>query len=137
MAAATQILSDKWTLLIIREAFYGVVRFDDIRKDIGIPKAVLSNRLKKLVEQGILQKVTYQLEGERTRSGYVLTGKGRDLTLVFVAMMDWGNKHCLDGKSAVTILDKNDLQTLKLGLIGEKDFAQIRGLEDIHIRLKL
>ncbi len=101
-----QVLSDKWMLLIIREAFYGVGRFEDIRADINIPKAVLSGRLKTLVELGVLEKLPYQLPGERQRFGYVLTAAGKALFPLIVAATQWGDKFLRQGKPSFQLIHR-------------------------------
>lgn len=118
-ALATQIISDRWTLLIIREAFYGVKRYDDIRADIGIPRSVLTDRLKKLVTAEILDREPYREEGARTRYGYGLTEKGRDLGLMIIALMQWGDQHLKDGHSALALHDRSTGTALKVALVDE------------------
>jgi DNA-binding HxlR family transcriptional regulator len=86
-------LGDRWTLLILREAFYGVRRFDAMHRDLGLPRTILSERLAKLVETGMLEKLPYQEAGKRTRHEYRLTGKGADLFPALIALMEWGDRH--------------------------------------------
>jgi len=78
---------------VLREAFNGIRRFDDMQRRTGAPRQVLSDRLGRLVSDGILRKVPYQEPGQRARSEYRLTGKGLDLFPVVVALLEWGNKH--------------------------------------------
>jgi len=75
IARSLEIVGERWTLLVVRDAFYGVRRFSDFRAHLGIPKAVLSERLSLLVDQGVLTKAA----GSRGRDEYVLTPKGRRL----------------------------------------------------------
>jgi DNA-binding HxlR family transcriptional regulator len=93
IAAALAIVGEKWTFLVLREAFNGVRRFDDMQRRTGAPRQVLSNRLTRLVGEGILRKVPYRQEGQRARSEYRLTEKGIDLFPVIVALLAWGDKH--------------------------------------------
>ena len=83
------LVGEKWTLLILRDAFIRVRRFDDFRRHIGLSDAVLADRLRKLVAAGILTTVPYQQAGSRTRHEYRLTGKGRDLWPVLMALRQW------------------------------------------------
>jgi len=76
MALASELLFEKWTMLIIRETFYGVKRFEDMREDTGIPRSVLTSRLKHLVAPGLLEKKQYQVEGARPRPGDTRTDTG-------------------------------------------------------------
>ncbi|HEY0400603.1 MAG TPA: helix-turn-helix domain-containing protein, partial [Blastococcus sp.] len=86
VAGTLAVVGEKWSLLVLREAFFGVRRFADFQRVLGVPKAVLSDRLATLVEQGILRRVPYQAEGERQRQEYRLTTKGRDLYPTLVAL---------------------------------------------------
>jgi DNA-binding HxlR family transcriptional regulator len=93
IAAALEIVGERWTFLVLREAFNGVRRFDDIRRRTGMPRQVLSNRLSRLVGDGILRKAPYREEGQRARDEYRLTEKGLELFPVLVALMTWGDKY--------------------------------------------
>jgi len=95
------LVGEKWTLLILRDAFNGVRRFDDFRRHVGPSEAVLAGRLRKLVEAGILATVPYQERGSRTRNEYRLTGKGRDLWPVLVALRQWGESYVADPEGPV------------------------------------
>lgn len=89
IARATDILGDWWTPLVIREAFYGTRRFDDFVEHLGIGRNILTERLRRLTDEGILDKVAYQ---ERpARHEYRLTDKGRALFGVLAALHRWGN----------------------------------------------
>jgi DNA-binding HxlR family transcriptional regulator len=93
VAGTLTVVGEKWSLLVLREAFLGVRRFDDFRRNLGAPRAVLTDRLATLVEQGVLTRVPYQAEGERQRHEYRLTPKGLDLYPTLVALMAWGDKY--------------------------------------------
>jgi DNA-binding HxlR family transcriptional regulator len=89
IARATDILGDWWTPLVLREAFYGTRRFDDFVERLGIGRNILTERLRRLTEEEILNKVAYQ---ERpARYEYRLTDKGRALFGVIAALHRWGN----------------------------------------------
>lgn len=96
VAGTLAVVGEKWSLLVLREAFLGVRRFADFQRALGAPKAVLSDRLGTLVEQGILDRVPYQADGERRRHEYRLSTKGRDLYLTLVALMQWGDRYLAD-----------------------------------------
>jgi DNA-binding HxlR family transcriptional regulator len=90
VARALGVIGDRWTLLILRDAFLGMRRFDQFQADLGTSRHRLADRLKKLTEQGILDRVPYQ---ERpTRYQYRLTEKGRDLYPVIVSLTRWGDR---------------------------------------------
>ncbi len=84
------LLGDRWTLLLIREVVFGTRRFDDFAAHLGIARNVLSTRLAKLVEAGILMQEPLQAEGRR--QGYHLTEMGEDLLPVLMALMQWGDR---------------------------------------------
>jgi DNA-binding HxlR family transcriptional regulator len=92
IARATDLFGDAWTALILRDVISGVTRFDDIARDLGISRKVLSARLTRLVEEGILRREQYQ---ERPpRDEYLVTEKGADLYPVLLSLMSWGDKWC-------------------------------------------
>jgi DNA-binding HxlR family transcriptional regulator len=91
VANALEVVGERWSLLILREVFLGVRRFDEIQADLGIARNVLQTRLTRLVEQGVLERRAYQ---ERpTRWEYRLTQKGLDLWPTLVALMQWGDRY--------------------------------------------
>jgi DNA-binding HxlR family transcriptional regulator len=90
---AMAILGEKWTIVVLREVFNGVRRFDDMRLRTGIPRQVLTDRLASLVEHGVLRRVPYQEPGSRIRHEYRLTPKGFDLYPVLIAVAEWGDRY--------------------------------------------
>jgi DNA-binding HxlR family transcriptional regulator len=78
---------------VLREAFNGVRRFDDMQRRTQAPRQVLSDRLSRLVREGMLRRVPYQEHGQRSRHEYRLTGKALDLYPMLVAMMEWGDQY--------------------------------------------
>jgi DNA-binding HxlR family transcriptional regulator len=86
LARALAILGERWTLLIVRDAFHGLTRFDEFRRSLGLATNVLSARLQKLVEHGVLERTG-------SRGSYHLTRKGRDLFPVVVTMMAWADRY--------------------------------------------
>jgi DNA-binding HxlR family transcriptional regulator len=91
IAAALEIVGERWTMLIIREALLGVHRFDEMQGDLGIARNVLQQRLERLVANDILERRLYQERPERY--AYFLTERGLDLWPAIVALMQWGDKH--------------------------------------------
>jgi DNA-binding HxlR family transcriptional regulator len=89
IARALDVVGEWWTLLIVRDALRGATRFDEFRENLGMARGVLSSRLHKLVEQGILDRQQY-LE-HPPRYEYTLTDKGRALAPVITALMNWGD----------------------------------------------
>lgn len=87
------VIGEKWTMLLIRDAANGVHRFDELHRHVGLSEAVLADRLRTLVAQGIFETREYQEPGQRKRREYRLTAKGWDLFPVLVALMQFGDKH--------------------------------------------
>ncbi|AZG45642.1 winged helix-turn-helix transcriptional regulator [Gordonia insulae] len=90
IARSLEIIGERWTLLIVRDAFYGVRRFSDFQKHLRIPKAVLSQRLSRLTEGGVLEAVPSSVGGH---DEYALTDRGLDLWPVIGALSEWGGNH--------------------------------------------
>src|SRR6266568_7159804 len=93
IARTLQLVGEKWSLLVLRDAFSGVRRFDEMQRRIGAPRQVLSDRLGSLVAAGILRRQPYREPGQRTRYEYRLTQAGMDLYPVLVALLRWGDRH--------------------------------------------
>lgn len=108
IGAAVGLIGEKWTFLVLREAFNGVRRFEDMRRRTQAPRQVLSERLARLVADGILRRVPYQEHGQRARHEYRLTQKGLDLYPVFVALMEWGDKHAAGPAGPQVLLTHRD-----------------------------
>lgn len=89
MARAMAVVGDRWSILILREAYYGIKRFDEFEYFIGVAPNILSNRLKRLVVAGIMRRVP--LPEHSTRYEYVLTEKGRDFFPAYLALKKWGD----------------------------------------------
>ncbi|KRB77039.1 transcriptional regulator [Nocardioides sp. Root190] len=96
LGRAMAILGERWTVVVLREVFLGVRRFDDIRRHAGVPRQVLTTRLATLVEEGLLQRVPYRESGTRTRHEYRLTAKGLELQPILLAITQWGDRHLAD-----------------------------------------
>lgn len=103
IARSLGVLSDSWSFLLLREALLGKRTFAQFRDSLGIASDVLSTRLNTLVEHGVLEKVPYQEQGQRTRDAYELTAAGNELKLVLVAMQQWGEANVPRGPG-VTML---------------------------------
>src|SRR5262249_31468304 len=108
---ALEVVGDWWSLLIVRDALVGVERFSEFQKSIGLARNILSSRLKKLVDDGVLQLVPD--EASLTRHKYLLTDKGKGLAVVIAAIWQWGEQNCFQPGEAVPLLiDKASKQPL-------------------------
>jgi DNA-binding HxlR family transcriptional regulator len=120
LARSFELIGDRWTLLILRSALWGVRRFDDLQADLDIPRSVLSNRLAGLVESGIMKRRDYREEGQRARVEYPLTRMGEALSLPFIAMTQWGDRWLDDGRPPLTLRSKVTGQKLRVRLVDER-----------------
>ena len=93
IARTGAMLGERWVFAILRAAYFRARTFEDYLAATGIARNVLADRLRRLVDFGILEKRPYEQAGNRTRSEYRLTEAGLDLYPVIVAMMQWGNRH--------------------------------------------
>jgi DNA-binding HxlR family transcriptional regulator len=91
IARSLEVLGDRWTLLVIRDAFRGVRRFDDFQRNLGVARNVLADRLGRLVDEGILERRRYQERPERFE--YRFTDKGRELWPVLMTLLQWGDRY--------------------------------------------
>jgi DNA-binding HxlR family transcriptional regulator len=101
VGAAAQLLGDRWTFLILREAYFGARRFNEFAESLGLSRNILSERLKMLVAHGIFEQRAYG--PSRTRSEYRLAPAGRDVFPIVVALLQWGDKH-LAGREGPSIV---------------------------------
>jgi DNA-binding HxlR family transcriptional regulator len=105
---AMDVLGEKWTVVVLREVFNGVRRFDDMRVRTGAPRQVLANRLSALVEHGMLRRVPYREPGARERHEYRLTQKGLDVYPVLITLLEWGNRYFADPEGAPLRFEHRD-----------------------------
>lgn len=93
IARTLGVVGERWTFLILREAWSGTTRFSDFRDALGVAPDVLTDRLTTLVEHGVMEKVPYQEPGSRARSSYVLTPAGTQLGVTLASLQQWGDEH--------------------------------------------
>lgn len=91
IASSLELIGDRWTLLIVRDLVLGLSRFDEFLESLGVASNVLTDRLNRLVDEGIAERVRYNERPERFE--YRLTPKGCELGLVLLALMQWGDRH--------------------------------------------
>lgn len=91
VARALEVVGDRWTLLLVRDALIGITRFEDFQRHLGMATNVLTDRLARLVEEDVLQRSRYQRHPDRYE--YLLTPKGRNLYSIIGALMSWGDKY--------------------------------------------
>jgi len=136
LAKAIRAVGDMWSLLILREVICGAERFDQIREDLGITRSVLSNRLARLVQEGILERYQYRDSGQRARKGYALTAKGHALFPVVIALREWGGEHLEPGNTPLRLqLQTRDGLRIETKLIRE-DGLEVTDMTDIIATVK-
>ena len=117
IAHALEVVGERWTLLIIRDALLGLRRFDEFQRNLGIARKVLADRLRWLVDEGILERVPYQERPERYE--YHLTRKGRDLHVALVGLRQWGDDYCSE-KPPLLARTKSDKKPVIAALIPKR-----------------
>jgi DNA-binding HxlR family transcriptional regulator len=114
VASALEVVGERWTLLIVRDVFLGLRRFDQFQESLGIARNVLTDRLNWLVDEDILKRVRYTKRPERYE--YQLTRKGRDLLLPLTALLQWGDKY-LNEKPPTLLRRKIDRRPVVAALV--------------------
>ena len=119
-------IGDWWSLLIVRNAFYGTRRFSDFQKRLGLAKNILAARLKKLVDERILEMIPAS-DGSAYQE-YVLTEKGRDLHVIIVALWQWGEKHTFEpGELKASMVDSKRHEVLPPVVLKAADGRELDG----------
>jgi DNA-binding HxlR family transcriptional regulator len=132
VARALELVGDGWTLLIIREAFFGTRRFADFEAELGIAKNVLTQRLEQLVEGGVLARVDAGQHGVRYE--YALTPMGRDLTTLMTAMRQWADRWIVGpGQEPLLLYDRRTGRPIPPLRIRGEDGALVHG-RDLEMR---
>jgi len=127
IARALEIVGERWTLLIVRDVFLGLRRFDELQENLGIARNVLTDRLNRLVEEGILERTPYS---ERPlRYEYRLTEKGLELRVALTALRQWGDKY-LSEKPPRLLRRRSDGHPVVAALVPEG--TQTVAVEDVE-----
>jgi DNA-binding HxlR family transcriptional regulator len=134
IARALDIITTRSAFLILREAFYGTTRFDDFAKRVGISEPVAANRLRELVEQGLLEREDYREPGQRTRQRYRLTEKGVDLFPALAALMQWGDRWLDERGGPVELRHRNCGEPVAVELRCAAGHAVLPGELDLAVR---
>jgi DNA-binding HxlR family transcriptional regulator len=135
IARSLDVLGLKWSLLVVREAMWGRTRFAEFRSRLGIAPDVLTDRLSRLVEAGILERRPYREDGEREREEYLLTDAGRALIPVLAAMSAWGDEYRPSGFGpAALYADRETGASARLAFVDDEgreidpaDIVAVRG----------
>ena len=128
IARALEVVGERWTLLIVRDVFLGLRRFDELQESLGIARNVLSDRLNRLVEEGVLERARYSERPERFE--YRLTRKGRELDIALSGLRQWGDKY-LSEKPPRVLRRKADRKRVIAALVPRG--APILSLEEVEL----
>ncbi|PJJ61397.1 winged helix-turn-helix transcriptional regulator [Compostimonas suwonensis] len=126
------LLGERWTLLIVRNAFRGQTRFSEFRDALGVPSDILSARLATLTEAGVLERRAYRDEGSRERFSYHLTESGRELKLVLVALQTWGDANRQGAAGPASLTRKAGTDTPVTLALVDPEGARL-GLDEVDI----
>ena len=110
LARTVAVIGDRWSLLILRECFLRIRRFDEFQSSLGITRHLLADRLKKLVRFGVLRKIPYQDAPKRYE--YILTQKGLDLYPIIMSIVHWGNIHMVDSRGRPLLHEHKNCQKM-------------------------
>ncbi len=128
LSGALEVMGERWSFLILRGAFNGLLHFEEFQSELGIARNILSNRLGRLVDHGIMER--HVVEEDRRKVQYRLTQKGLDLLPTMLALRQWGEKW-VSGMPATPILaDKQDLQPIRALSIQAHD-GRVLGPRDL------
>jgi DNA-binding HxlR family transcriptional regulator len=111
LPAALEVMGERWSFLILRAAFNGLIHFEDFSSQLGIARNILSNRLVRLVEHGVLARVP--CEDDRRKVEYRLTEKGSDLLPAMIALRQWGEKYTMKVPSNPVLVDARDGEPIR------------------------
>jgi DNA-binding HxlR family transcriptional regulator len=120
IARSLELVGDRWTLLIVRDLVLGLSRFDQLLASLGIASNVLTDRLNRLDDEGIVKRVRYSDRPERFE--YQLTKKGRELGLVLLALLQWGDRHVSDKPPRIA-RRRSDQSPVRVALVYRRRLA--------------
>jgi len=140
VAGALDLFGDRWSILIIRDVMNGVRRFDDLVTRLGVSRATLADRLRRLVAAGILVPTPYQTDRGRSREEYRLTDKGLALRNVLIALREWGDQYALDdgaddgdGDVRLRLVDRETGHDVRLQLVDAETGAAVEPRRIVHV----
>ena len=125
------VIGEKWSLLIVRDALRGRTRFSEFRESLGAPTDILTARLARLVEGGVLEKRPYREAGSRERSSYHLTPRGEQLRVIVAAMIQWGDEFNPSPRGAAMKLVDRDGEPVELAYVGST--GEVLAPEDVFL----
>ncbi len=136
LSATLVITGERWSFLILREALMGVSRFSEFRANLGVAPDVLSGRLAKLTEKGLLVRQEYRESGTRSRHSYHLTASGRELSIALSALQRWGDEHLESELGPGARFETRDGQGLSVEFVTE-DGEVVPSTDVVAVRVPL
>jgi DNA-binding HxlR family transcriptional regulator len=126
IARVMEAIGDRWAVLILRDLSLGLSKYEDLRRSTGVTNATLSDRLKHLEDNELIERQRYQLNPERYE--YVLTRKGRDIILVLQALLQVGDKWTVSGNAGppLRFVDRKTGNTVKLAMVDKETGQRVR-----------
>jgi DNA-binding HxlR family transcriptional regulator len=135
VAESLDLVGDRWSMLVIRDVMNGVHRFDDLVARLGISRATLSDRLRRLTASGILVTADYDSGRGRMRTEYRMSERGWDLRNVLVALREWGDRHVLgEGNEPLQLVDRATGHGVRLELVDVVTGDVVEGRRVGHVR---
>ncbi|RWR16206.1 transcriptional regulator [Microbacterium enclense] len=136
LANAVDVIGERWSFFVLREALAGVTRFGEFRDRLGVATDVLTVRLQRLTDAGVLQRREYRQPGQRARHEYVLTTAGNELAVIVVALQQWGEVHAPSRTPSSIVARGGDAQQIRAALVDEHgqavDVERVRFDRDSH-----
>jgi len=123
VARSLERVGDQWSILLLRDAFYGLTRFDEFHKSLGIAPNMLTRRLNRMVEDGLFERRQYSEKPPRFE--YILTARGWDFRPVMLTLMNWGNRHFAPEGASVFLAEKASGAPVELQLIDARSGSPI------------
>jgi DNA-binding HxlR family transcriptional regulator len=133
VARTVAVIGDRWTLLVLRDCFLRVRRFEDFQARLGVTRHVLADRLKKLVRHGVLRRVPYQTRPKRHE--YILTRKGLDLYPIIMAIVHWGDVHMVDERGRPRLYEHKPCGKLFDPVMTCCECGQPLSAREVHVHL--
>jgi DNA-binding HxlR family transcriptional regulator len=134
VAESLDLFGDRWSILVIRDVMNGVRRFDDLVARLGISRATLADRLRRLTAADILVTAAYDSGRGRTRTEYRMSERGWDLRDVLIALREWGDRHVLgDGNEPLRLVDRTTGHPVRLQLVDDETGEAIEPRHLTHV----
>jgi len=135
VARTLDVIGDRWSLLIVRDAFDGIRRFGEFQKNLGVARNILASRLRALTEQGVLEIVPAS-DGSAYQE-YVLTPKGEDLFTLVVGLRQWGEQHLFEKREPRSALIERDSgKPVQKMVLADRDGRRLRASDTVVKKVK-